>query len=249
MLEATQHSMNCFVTLTYDNDHLPPDGSLRPKDLQDFLKRLRASLAPRKVRFYGVGEYGDQTWRPHYHLCLFGIDNSFGDVIRDTWHHGLCDIGTLTMQSAAYCAGYVTKKMTAKDDPRLGGRHPEFARMSLRPGIGANAMSDVAESFRDPLGKQYLAETGDVPLSISHGKRSMPLGRYLRNKLREELEHPNPGVTSPHFQDKIKELSVVYKDRLANSSWARSQVVADLNAQKIRNLEARAKIYSKKGKI
>lgn len=65
MLEAAQYEDNCFITLTYDDEHLPLGMSLVPKDLQDFLKRFRSRIAPIKVRYYGVGEYGDQTQRPH----------------------------------------------------------------------------------------------------------------------------------------------------------------------------------------
>lgn len=57
--------------------------------------------------------------------------------------------GTLTPESATYVAGYVTKKLTKPGDPKLGGRHPEFARMSLRPGIGAGAMYDIGKAIQE----------------------------------------------------------------------------------------------------
>lgn len=197
MLESLMHGDNCFVTLTYDDEHLPKGGSLAPSEVQQWLKRFRSALEPRKIRYYLVGEYGDTTQRPHYHVAVFGYPKClYGlsrysrerkdccpncDTVRDTWGRGNVYVGSLETQSAQYVAGYVTKKMTRKDDPRLKGRYPEFARMSLRPGIGADAMHEVASVFM-----QFNLEDlqGDVPSSLRHGSRLLPLGRYLRRKLR-----------------------------------------------------------------
>lgn len=92
MLEAKYHSANSFITLTYDNDHLPPSRecinsltgeisespyrSLQKKDFQDFMKRLRSRIDPVRIRFFACGEYGDfaKTGRPHYHAIIFGYD-------------------------------------------------------------------------------------------------------------------------------------------------------------------------------
>lgn len=88
------------------------------------------------------------------------------------------------MASANYIAGYVTKKMTSGSDERLRGRRPEFARMSLRPGIGANAMEAVALA----LMRSKLDQTiEDVPTQLRRGAELMRLGRYLRRKLREQI--------------------------------------------------------------
>ena len=57
MHEASMHMFNSFVTLTYDDDHLPEYNSLNYKHFQDFMKRLRKSH--NGVRFYMCGEYGE----------------------------------------------------------------------------------------------------------------------------------------------------------------------------------------------
>lgn len=87
--------------------------------------------------------------------------------------------------------------MTRTDDPRLGDRHPEFSRMSLRPGIGADMMYEVASTLL-----QYdIVDTaqGDVPSSLRHGSRTMPLGRYLTRRLRtfvgKEANAPQETIT------------------------------------------------------
>lgn len=192
MLESLDHAENSFVTLTY----APAAGvsDLVPKHLSDWLKRLRKRIAPRRVRFFAVGEFGTHTGRPHFHCALFGWPSCRGgpyesgvcqcvacSVVRETWGYGHVLVGTLEMKSAQYIAGYVTKKMTRWDDPRLNGRHPEFARMSLRPGIGASAMWNVASEMM----RYSLEDRGDVPLVLLHGGRRLPLGRYLVRKLRE----------------------------------------------------------------
>lgn len=86
MLEAEYHKSNYFVTLTYDDLHVPtgyyadPDTgeakeamTLRKRDLQLFMKRLRKNTG-QDLRFYAAGEYGTQTFRPHYHLIIFGLE-------------------------------------------------------------------------------------------------------------------------------------------------------------------------------
>lgn len=85
MLESQYHESSYFLTLTYNNDCVPvswyPDPetgeahqaySLRKKDFQAFMKRLRFNTG-QELRFYSAGEYGDKTFRPHYHAIIFGL--------------------------------------------------------------------------------------------------------------------------------------------------------------------------------
>ena len=73
MHEAQMHELSCFLTLTYDDAHLPVDESLHYADFQGFIRKLRRVHAPRRFSFYMCGEYGEQFKRPHYHACLFGL--------------------------------------------------------------------------------------------------------------------------------------------------------------------------------
>ena len=152
MHEVTLHDLCQFVTLTYSDDNLPANGSLVKKDYQDFMKRLRKRHGS-KLRYFAVGEYGDQLQRPHYHAILFGIDfadkrphskNEHGDQLYTSelldvvWGKGHAFFGKVTVQSARYVAKYCIKKVNGPMAPgHYGARAPEFAVMSLKPGIGS----------------------------------------------------------------------------------------------------------------
>lgn len=249
MLEALDHGDNSFVTLTYSDEYLPKDGSLNPRDTQLWLKRFRKEIAPQKVRYYLVGEYGDQTWRPHYHLALFGFPFQAEKIIRETWNMGHVLAGPLTTESAQYVCGYVTKKMVRFDDARLEGRHPEFCRMSLRPGIGAGAVHEIASE----LLKFGLEDTqADVPSALRHGRRLLPLGRYLRRRLREAVGKP-PEAPQEVIDAQAEEVRDVYEAAKAAApigGEVRRLVYRDMLAaasdQKVLQMQARAKIF--KGK-
>lgn len=209
-LESCCHAENCFVTLTYSNYFfIRAKGELQPRDLQLFIKRLRKAIAPLRFRFFAVGEYGHEGQRefnPHYHLSLFGVSGLtvvqfngeprlLADVVAEVWGQGLTTVYEFNHDTAGYVAGYVTKKMTVKEDARLEGRYPEFARMSRRPGIGANAMHTVAGQFKESGAMVVLEEAGDVPSSLKLGRRNIPLGRYLLSRLRESV-----GFTPDYIQ-------------------------------------------------
>ncbi len=154
MHEARMHESNLFVTLTLDDEHLNENRELDGKALSGFVRDLR-KRQERKLSFFGCGEYGERNNRPHYHAILFGVDfedkypdsdsdgRSFwrSEALDNVWGRGLTEIGTVTMGSASYVAGYVRKKVKQKDYARanpLNGEllKPEFARMSLRPAVG-----------------------------------------------------------------------------------------------------------------
>lgn len=172
VIEAKQYSDNYFVTLTYDDEHLPAKNSLCPDDLQKFMKRLRAKFPNNKIRFFACGEYGDTSFRPHYHLILFNLpltdlsyvfqleedgrmvnhlrptnkgDLQYSKTIYDLWQHkGMISVARFNYDTAAYVSQYVTKKCNPNSDKLYEelGIVPEFIRMSNRPGIGAQYFQD-----------------------------------------------------------------------------------------------------------
>lgn len=208
MLEAGLYADNCFVTLTYKDDPV----TLVPLHHRQFMDALRQRLSPLRVRFYMVGEYGEQNNRPHFHYILFGYPSckrgslrrgkhgfrccAACDLIEDVWGKGHIQNLPLEMGSARYVARYVIKKMTRTDDPRLGNRWPEFSRMSLKPGIGSGVLDTVAAVITR---YNLLTPQGDVPVTLRHGDLQWPLGRYLRKQLRKKLglDERSPHVLSP----------------------------------------------------
>ena len=65
MLESFKHKDSSFITLTYDEKNHPKDGSLKLKDVQDWLKRFRFAILPRTIRYYLAGECGLHVWSPY----------------------------------------------------------------------------------------------------------------------------------------------------------------------------------------
>lgn len=145
VLEAKQYKDNYFVTLTYDDEHLPPRNSLEPRDVQLFLKRLRKRFKGVKLRTLYCGEYGDSSFRPHYHLILFNLPlkdlsynfqlrdadgkfenhlrpNNSGDLmysklIYECWQYkGMISVAPFSYDTAAYVSQYVTKKCNPKNE-------------------------------------------------------------------------------------------------------------------------------------
>jgi len=161
LYQESKHASSAhFLTLTYDDAHLPAGKTLVYKDLQNFWKRMRAYGI--NLRYYACGEYGEESNRPHYHAIIFGYDwpdkrhyatNSRGDrryvsqALDTQWSFGKCEIGSVTPESCGYVARYVMKKIVGEQakehyqriDPLTGEVHdllPEYVNMSTRPGIG-----------------------------------------------------------------------------------------------------------------
>ena len=183
-----------------------------------------------------------KNWRPHYPVFLYGLSPTFQDVILRTWGKGLVDVGTVTHDSAAYIAGYTVKKMTAKDDPRLSGRPPEFCRMSLKPGIGADAMWDVASDV-------MAYRLNSVPDSLNHGRRNMPLGRYLRRRLRAYLglEENSSAEEQVARSEEMRPLWNDYeKLKMEGKTTLKfSEYLSSLDNQRVLNIEARNAVFKK----
>lgn len=148
MHEKKFHKESCFATLTYRTEELvwgAQAPTLYPKHLQNFMKRLRKARGA-GIKFFGCGEYGDDKHRPHYHLCLFGVDfndkkpisqkNGNWDYssreLDDIWTHGRCHLGELTLQSASYVARYTLKKAFGNETTYSKEQNieAEFIRMS-----------------------------------------------------------------------------------------------------------------------
>lgn len=202
MLELYQHRKASFVTLTYSDEFLPPGNTVVKRHLQLFMKRLRKACEPVSIRFFGVGEYGDRTARAHYHVMLYGIDRDSAELVSDCWGMGHVHFGDVTKDSCQYIAGYVTKKLTKADDPRLKGREPEFSLMSRNPGIGAFAAAQLgAQMVRTSGAALWMAREGDVPKVTRMDGTMMPLGRYMVGKVRLAVGMENENSPEPKLEE------------------------------------------------
>ncbi len=220
---------NSFVTLTYrdpsectekqlkDGDYIPSDYSLRPADVQKFIRRLRKSVS-HKIRYFYCGEYGDENQRPHYHVCLFNHAFQDQELFKDEegfyiytsptltklWPYGFHTVQELNFETAAYTARYALKKITGQkaDDHYLRCDDygvafwilPEYIRMST----GRNKPCGLGAGFYAKF-KNDIFPSDVVPVPGKGIIRKVP--RYYQNI----LESQDPGVLAT-----VKELRQIF---------------------------------------
>lgn len=240
--EQQQHLASWFLTLTYSDENLPDYGSLYPEHLRRFFKTLRKILPEKSLSYYACGEYGERTKRPHYHAVLFGPD--FLDKYRNNsdnsnptwcsptlgnhWPYGLHEFSTVTPASASYVAGYVRKKLNARQQPNAfvrvdeytGELHDvtaEFSRMSLRPAIGKRW---IEKHWKDVYPRDFV---------VMQGKEYKP-PRYYDKWM--EKHHP----------------AIMAEVRFRRDHDAR-HIEKDQLAKKEKTHKARSALYESRGKI
>lgn len=211
MHEASLYEQNCFITLTFDDEHLMARDNpytVQVRDYQLFMKRLRKKFVGRKIRFYHCGEYGERSMRPHYHSCLFNFD--FPDrelfkitgagsrlyrsaILEELWPFGFSTIGDVTFESAAYVARYISKKVNGslRDVVRQDGTKvyevicPETGEIiSINPEY--NTMSRRPGIAHDWY-TQFRGDVYPTDFITVNGKKMRPPKYYDRL---EELSRP-----------------------------------------------------------
>lgn len=103
-----------FITLTYDEEHIPEYGTISKRDLQLFFKRLRKRIEPKKIKYYACGEYGKTTQRPHYHAIIFGLSVQDSKIIEEVWDEGFITTGLVEPASIDYVCKYIDKKLSGE---------------------------------------------------------------------------------------------------------------------------------------
>lgn len=211
VLELQYHNFNYFLTITYDDDHIPSNTftvpetgeigeslTLNKKDLQDFWKRLRKAIEPKKCRYLAAGEYGSNTLRPHYHAILFSdfeipdlkvyTKTQNGDFLYESafldsiWKKGKVWIGEATWESIAYVSRYVTKKLYGAEADYYSTFNlvPEFLVCSRRPGIGRQYYEDH---------KDDLFERSKYFFPLANGVGSACPSRYFSNLFEVDFDN------------------------------------------------------------
>lgn len=232
MHEAKFHEKKAFLTLTYDDLHIPENGSLDKSHFQKFMKNLRWELNGRlkkedpkyiQLRYLMCGEYGDRTQRPHYHAILFGCD--FADRTRHSkgakgdqiwiskdldriWGLGQCYIGSVTPESCGYVSRYIMKKVTGEK------ANEHYARVNpvtgeyylLQPEyINMSLKPGIGANYYD----QFKTDLYPSDTVVSKGKQ-MPVPKYYDRQLEKE---------NPQLLEKLKEKRQkrAFKDKANNT--------------------------------
>lgn len=219
-VETMNSSSSFFVTLTYDNEHFPTDGKLSKRDFQLFMKRVRKKYGP-GIRFFGCGEYGPTTHRPHYHLILFNLPlsrNSEKDLtlsLQKLWTLGFTSLSPANINRIGYLSKYILKS-------DYNTEYKPFMLCSTRPAIGYQFNVNYDEVYEN---------SGKVSYK---GHRSL-MPRYYRNFLsREQRKQLQQKVKS---ETPINTEIISLNERLMN--FQTQQMISD----------RKLKLFSKKSKL
>lgn len=205
MHERQRHADSCFLTLTYDNEHLPYGECLHYPHFQGFMKRLRSRLdydfgseCAQKIGFYMCGEYGERLGRPHYHACLFGFGFRFdrtlhkttdcgeeifrSDYLSSLWTDGFASVGELSLESAAYVARYCCKKVVGK------GAQAHYEKLVFDTGEVIQTVPEFARMSLNPaIGKawydKFVTDVFPADRVIMNGRAYRP-PRYYSEKFK-----------------------------------------------------------------
>ncbi len=173
-----------MATLTYDTTYIPitPKGklSLRKKDVQDFMKRLRYYSGVNDIKYFAVGEYGSKRWRPHYHIILYNVD--YEDIYR-AWMDEGAIMGDIKFIPVCEASVYYTLKYMCKPgrvpENRHDDREPEFRLMSK--GLGLSYLQSKWPNWHasDLENRCYL---------VVDGNKKIAMPRYYRDRIYLEEE-------------------------------------------------------------
>lgn len=245
-LENRLHDKSVFLTLTYAPEWLPEDGSVHKRTMQLFKKRL-SKYTGKKLRFVASGEYGSEYKRPHYHLLVFGLSKD--DPVFYNWQGrscyckvwndvktgkplGFCYVGNVSIESCRYVAKYVCKKLTGEQAKVYSdnGIEPEFCLLPRRPGLGFGYL----ENNQDILANKGYAQ-------FKGKKYTLP--RYFQDKLRIWIDGYAQKLDDSNWEQHCKRVKKQQDICDSHGYFA----VKDYDKTRLANIEAKAKLFEKKG--
>lgn len=190
-----------FITLTYDDDNVPHGNnclSLCKTDFQKWMKRLRhhnQKNGYQKLVYYGVGEYGKKTQRPHYHAIIYNLRHTdIEEVVHKSWTLGFTKILPLKAGGIGYVLKYLRKQSQKNTN-----REPEFSLCSKN--IGANYINEQTIRFHNQsLDMCYYQK--------NESKFALP--RYYKNKIYSE-ENLKELTKHQERRHKEKENNYIYE--------------------------------------
>ncbi|UPW41953.1 replication initiator protein [Dipodfec virus RodF1_59] len=244
ILELQYHKSSYFVTLTYDDEHLPrtysadpqtgeiisPVATLVKSDFQKFMKRLRFNTG-QKVRFMAAGEYGSNTCRPHYHAIIFGLQ--LDDLVE--YKHSRLGYQYYNSETITKCwsdssgqpIGFAVVGAVTWDTCAYVARYVMKKAMGPTPLFsceGANLAPEFSLMSRRPgLARQYyddhpeLWEYDKINISTPSGGRSFYPPRYYERLF--DIDNPDASLErrlkKAHFAMKLPS----QKTRLTDISY------------------------------
>lgn len=171
LYESHKSISNYFLTLTYDDEHT--DGNVYKETCQIWLKLFRYYLKDVKLKYYLVSEYGEQTFRPHYHVLVFFRKivtiEQIQIALEKSWTRGNHYIGAVEQASIHYCTHHHITKGYTPD-----GLNKTFTLMSRNPAIAKDYIENVGPYHIGDISKSYVTFPGG---------QKLVLPRYLKEKL------------------------------------------------------------------
>lgn len=215
LFEYEKHGVGAFVTLTYDDEHLPSDGSLHKDHIQKFIKRVRKHYAGNgasEIKYYLCGEYGPTTFRPHYHIAIFGVDfemenwiqykskHYYSPTLLELWPFGFNEVGFLNKTTMNYVTGYIQKKLFGEEAALYKKLNviPPFQLFSKKLGVEfvqkhgsqfVNNMCITVQGKKMPISKYYSGKLGLSDLKTDEGFSVLQM-KALEEAAKRRAKHP-----------------------------------------------------------
>lgn len=240
-----------FVTLTYDDNHVPINKetmtiTLNKKEIPLYIKRLRKLhdkieyKDKKPIKYYGVGEYGEDRERPHYHIIIF---NALPELIPIAWAIDKTMLGMVQIGDKGVTAGgarYLAQYMMTGQDLDYTNRQKPFSLMSKN--LGDNYVTEAMKKWHlQKTGKAIVLPNGTLQKTrnryymINDGyKVSLP--RYYRDKIFPKIyrEIDIPLISEEWMIKEYKEMEKDFEGHLRN---------------KVGQVETNKSTYLKKQKI
>lgn len=208
--ENNYHKEKCFVTCTFDNKILrDPNSKARKygaspdfvfnieyskKYVQKFIKRVRKKYTDKKISFYHVAEYGENTQRPHHHFIFWGTDFNknkwhqtyqsksgkiqfISEELNELWACGNCTIQDINSYNSLYIASYTTTKQKNQN--------------ILKPKMSFSNRSRIGYKFirryKETILKDYFETEEGIKLPIPNSYKKI----FNESKILEKKETLN----------------------------------------------------------
>lgn len=239
--EENNSTSSHFVTLTYDTAHVPltPNGfmTLRKRDFQNFMKRLRKLCPGSNLKYYACGEYGETYQRPHYHAIILNVPDP--DLIPQAWTIdgvplGAVHIGNVSGDSVAYTLKYIDKESFRQKRFRHSrdDRDREFPLMSKGLGKGYIEDAQIQAYHRADLSRNYVSRSGNHRVAMPRYYRQK---LYNASELEAQREHINNSIQAKEQYDRLHhnpQLPYTYSEKLEFQREFRKQKFQKANKKR-----------------